>query len=130
MREGDFLLLPYSTRNPIEYSIPLLLYQDGGLLDVPSESSPSSARDSCINKLFNIWSTNWIQKSLQDTGKLFINHDLRYADSVVDSSSFSFLRFLGMTPSEAHSIHVAPLLRRRLMVLETERQRRDISFIK
>ena len=38
-REGDFVQLPYSTRNPIEYTIPTLFLQDGGLLDVPQEDS-------------------------------------------------------------------------------------------
>src|SRR5271168_352423 len=30
MREGDSVLPPYSTRSPIEFSVPTLLYLDGG----------------------------------------------------------------------------------------------------
>jgi DNA helicase INO80 len=66
MREGDFVILPYSTRNPIEYSIPMLFYQDGGFVDIPSETSPS--RSGIMAKLMNIWSTDWIHHSLYHDG--------------------------------------------------------------
>ncbi|KAJ3517373.1 hypothetical protein NLJ89_g556 [Agrocybe chaxingu] len=112
MREGDFVILPYSTRNPIEYSIPARLYQDGGLLDVPSEDSLAPSRSSCLTKLLNIWSTDWIHRS-------------RYHD---DSPSFSFLRFIDMPTSEAHQIHVSPLMRRRLLALEREMAAPDICY--
>ncbi|CAA7266562.1 unnamed protein product [Cyclocybe aegerita] len=112
MREGDFVILPYSTRSPIEYSIPARLYQDGGLLDVPSEDSSAPSRSSCLTKLLNIWSTDWIHRSMY--------HD--------DSTSFSFLRFIGMPTSEAHQIHVSPLMRRRLFALEREMAVPDIRY--
>lgn len=70
MREGDFLILPYSTRSPIEYSIPLLLYQEGGLLHVPLETSTSPSQSGCLNKLLNIWTTDWMHHSLYDDGLL------------------------------------------------------------
>ncbi|GLB36274.1 putative DNA-binding domain containing protein [Lyophyllum shimeji] len=104
LREGDVISLPYSTRNPIEYSIPALFYRGGGLLDVPSmEPVPGSQRGSIL-KMFNIWSTDWMHKSLHDDA----------------SSSFSFLRMLDMSPSEAHSIHTAPIIRRRLLAVGQE----------
>lgn len=65
-REGDFVQLPYSTRNPIEYEIPRLLYNDGGLVDVPRENAPVSAERGPLATLFNIWSTDWIQRSLEE----------------------------------------------------------------
>jgi DNA helicase INO80 len=71
MREGDFVSLPYSTRNPIEFTIPELLYQDGGMLSVPSETSSSVSQSSCLSKLMNIWTTDWIHRSLYDEGKFF-----------------------------------------------------------
>jgi chromatin-remodeling ATPase INO80 len=70
-REGDFITLPYSTRNPIEYAIPELLYRDGGLLDVPNERSKGLLNSACLTKLFNIWSTDWIQRSLYEEGNLY-----------------------------------------------------------
>ncbi|KIM48080.1 hypothetical protein M413DRAFT_62469 [Hebeloma cylindrosporum] len=102
MREGDFLILPYSTRSLIEYSVPSLLYQDGGIMDVLSRHSTSPSQSSCLTKLCNIWSTDWIHHSLYDDA----------------SSSFSFLRFLDMQPSEAHLIHISPFIRRQIMSLE------------
>lgn len=68
-REGDFISLPYSTRNPIEYAIPELFYRDGGLLDVPNEGTNDLSGNGCLTKLFNIWSTDWIQRSLYEEGE-------------------------------------------------------------
>lgn len=68
-REGDFVDLPYSVRNPVQISIPKLFYQDGGLLDVPSASAESK-NTGILGRLCNIWSTNWIHRSLYDTGEL------------------------------------------------------------
>lgn len=107
-REGDYLIVPYSTRNPIEYAIPTLFYLDGGLLDVPTENSTYLRSDSSVlRKMMNIWSPDWIERSLCE-------------DSL---SGFSFLRFLDMTAGEAHALHVAPLLHRRLLALEEEAER-------
>lgn len=120
MREGDFLILPYSTRSPIEYSVPLLLYQDGGMVDIPSEKSSSAAHSGCLSKLFNIWSTDWIHQSLYNEGSwsffmVYENPELTYIRP--ESTSFSFLRFIDTPTAEAHQIHVFPLLRRRLIEL-------------
>ncbi|KAL0951029.1 hypothetical protein HGRIS_007769 [Hohenbuehelia grisea] len=103
-REGDFVEMPYSTRNPIEFTIPELLYTDGGLLGVPSEDSTSPQHSSFLSKLMNIWSTDWIHKSL-------------YED---DSDSFSFLRFTNLSPQETHSLHISPLTRRALLAVQEE----------
>ena len=40
-REGSLVALHYSTRSPIELSVPELFYVDSGFLWVPSEESPS-----------------------------------------------------------------------------------------
>ncbi|TFK30564.1 DNA ATP-dependent helicase [Coprinopsis marcescibilis] len=101
-RDGFFVLLPYSTRNPIDYEIPQLLYQDGGLLDVPSKASNSPQQSSVLTKLLNIWNTDWISNSIQSS----------------HSSSFSFLYLLGMSPQEAHHLHVSTLLQRELLRFE------------
>ncbi|PFH54596.1 hypothetical protein AMATHDRAFT_52228 [Amanita thiersii Skay4041] len=105
-REGDFVLLPYSTRNPIEYTIPGLFYTDGGLIHFPGEQVVGASRTSSLQKLFNIWSTDWIHKSVEDNAP----------------SSFSFLRLLDMSPGEVHSLHVVPLMRQRLYAVEKERK--------
>ncbi|KAJ7727846.1 SNF2 family N-terminal domain-containing protein [Mycena maculata] len=104
MREGDFVSLSYSTRNPIEFQIPELLYQDGGILTVPSENSTSASQSSCLSKLFNIWSIDWIHRSLYDEV----------------SSSFAFLRLLDSSAKEAHALHLSPLITRRLSAVHDE----------
>ena len=65
-REGDFVQLPYSTRNPIEYTIPTLFLQDGGLLDVPQEDSLMKTGDGPLARMMNIWSTESIHRSLSE----------------------------------------------------------------
>lgn len=72
MREGDFISLSYSANNPITFTIPKLLYQDGGLLDVPGNST-YAFRNSTLNSMFSIWSTDWIHQSLYASGKIFNN---------------------------------------------------------
>ncbi|CAK5264971.1 unnamed protein product [Mycena citricolor] len=107
-REGDFVLMPYSTRNPIEFSVPELMFTGGGLLRVPSEDSTVPSQSSCLNKLMNIWSLDWVHRSLYEEA----------------SSSFSFLRLIDSSPREAHDLHLAPLISRRLTAI-----RHDISAV-
>jgi chromatin-remodeling ATPase INO80 len=57
-REGDFLTLSNSSRNPIEFDIPELFYVDGCIPGVPSESRHQ------IPEKFKIWSAEWIHHSL------------------------------------------------------------------
>ncbi|GJE85992.1 SNF2 family N-terminal domain-containing protein [Phanerochaete sordida] len=106
-REGDFVDLPYSTRNPIDYEIPRLLYEDGGLLDVPREDARLHQDRGPLATLYNIWSTDWIQKS-EDA-----------------DAGFSFLRFANLSPSEAHDIHLMPAFRQRLAALRQEAELLD-----
>ena len=70
-REGDFVQLPYSTRNPIELAIPKLLYLDGGLVNVPQEKSRLRPDDSVFTKLMNIWSTDSIHRSFYDDSEYY-----------------------------------------------------------
>jgi len=65
-REVEPVDLPNSSRNPIEFNIPGLFWEDGGLLDVPCESDELRSDSGCLTKLMNIWSTDWIHRSLQE----------------------------------------------------------------
>ncbi|KAG7099337.1 hypothetical protein E1B28_001194 [Marasmius oreades] len=103
-REGDLVSLPYSTRNPISVNIPVLMYRDGGIFNVPREESAHDTNH--LSKLMSIWSTEHIYTSLYD--------DSSYA--------FSFLRLLRMSPQEAHSLHVSPLIKRTLAAIDAEAQ--------
>lgn len=121
MREGDFLTLPYSTRNPIKFEIPELLYADGGMLDVPRFDS--SSPDGCLSKLMNIWSTEWIHRSLYNPeGNELASSPChrKLTLFLLGSSAWSFLRLLDMSPREAHSLHVSPLIRRQLLARQDE----------
>jgi chromatin-remodeling ATPase INO80 len=64
-------MAPYSTRSPIEYSIPELLCLDGGLTDVPYDGPGTAINQSqgVLHKLMSIWKTDWIQRSLADDGE-------------------------------------------------------------
>jgi DNA helicase INO80 len=64
-REVEPVDLPNSSRNPIEFKIPELLWEGGGLLDVPHEGDELRGDSNCLAKLMNIWSTDWIHRSLQ-----------------------------------------------------------------
>ncbi|EKM60935.1 uncharacterized protein PHACADRAFT_247165 [Phanerochaete carnosa HHB-10118-sp] len=103
-REGDFVDLPYSARNPIEFEIPSLLYEDGGLLDVPSENASLRYEKGPLATLYNIWSTDWIQRSMLEDA----------------NSGFSFLRFVDVSPAEAHETYLMPIFQRRLAALRQE----------
>lgn len=65
-REGDLISVPYSSTNPIEYHIPELFYDDGGLLDIACENHHLQSRSRCARNLFNIWDTERVYKSLYD----------------------------------------------------------------
>lgn len=101
-REGDFIFAPYSTRNPIQYTIPELFYLDGGLREVPTESALAKTGPGVLASLMNIWSPDVIHKSLQSE----VN------------STWGFLRFTSTSPSEAHTIFASSLIRRRLLAIE------------
>lgn len=73
-REGDVVQAPYSTRNPIEYSIPELFYRDGGLLAIPHENSLAKTGPGCLARLMNIWSTDNIFRSFVDDGEHRASH--------------------------------------------------------
>ncbi|EIW86595.1 hypothetical protein CONPUDRAFT_45589 [Coniophora puteana RWD-64-598 SS2] len=107
-REGDFVTLPYSTRNPIKYTLPELIYLDRGLVDVPHEEPAMRSRGADLNGLFNIWSKDWIHQSM-------------YND-IESSPAFAFLRLLNSSPSKAHELHVSPWIRRRLLEVEADIQ--------
>ena len=71
-REVEPVDLPNSSRNPIEFNIPELFWEDGGLLDVPRESDELRNDSSCLTKLMNIWSTDWMYRSLQEGATYYL----------------------------------------------------------
>jgi DNA helicase INO80 len=69
-RDVDVIHAPYSSKNPIDYSIPELFYLDGGLVDVPREDSSMKAGPGVLAHLMNVWSPETIVRSLSEPGKL------------------------------------------------------------
>ncbi|CAJ0918893.1 15925_t:CDS:10 [Entrophospora sp. SA101] len=100
-REGDKLYLPYSTKNLISYHLPKLVYRDGGILEVPRENSNAGSRKFVLDHLMNIWSPDYIHKSIND----------------YENDTFGFLRFIDTSPSEASSIFRSNIVQKWLMHL-------------
>ncbi|KAI8995491.1 SNF2 family N-terminal domain-containing protein [Trametes punicea] len=110
-REGDFVQLPYSTRNPIEYAVPKLFWEDGGLLDVPQEDSLKRTGDGPLARMMNIWSTDTIYRSLHDE----------------ERSEFAFLKFIDISPSEASAMHNLPTFARQMKALQLEERWNELE---
>lgn len=68
-REGDFISCHYSTRSHFELPLPKLLYQDGGILAIPNENAPLRTERGVLQRLTNIWSTDYIKRSLEEDGE-------------------------------------------------------------
>lgn len=68
MREGELLECPYSTQNPIVLTVPELFFLDGGLLDVPGETSRIGLEKRWLENVMSIWSTASIELSLRKSG--------------------------------------------------------------
>ncbi len=114
----------YSTRNPIKYSIPELLYLDGGLRNIPYDGPgiPVQPDQGVLHKLMNIWATDWIQHSIVNDCEslqiLPIFCEIPQVFSV--NSPFSILPLLNLSPGETHKLYESALLRRCLVALEEE----------
>lgn len=121
-REGDLIQLPYSTRNPIELTVPKLLYHEG-FLDVPREEGRSAVDTRHVANLMNIWSTDWIHRSLLDEGVLPSRPLISvWLNSIIAQSAFTFLKLLDLTPSDAHKIHDSSLIQRTLEAIRQEEE--------
>ncbi|KAI5480383.1 SNF2 family helicase Ino80 [Pseudohyphozyma bogoriensis] len=83
VRDPEVLEVPYATSSMIEYRIPKLLYREGGMVAVPGEKSKAGSDSLHLNHLLNIWTPDYIQKSLK-----------------ADDSTFSFARGLKLSPAE------------------------------
>jgi DNA helicase INO80 len=108
-RESEFSLLSYSTRNPIEYRIPSLFYEDGGILNVPCENSVFHSRDGGFSKRFSIWSTDWMHQSLHTSGRLLLTCGVISSDG----ETRIFLLFLSPylrhdSNGSPHTSHISP----------------------
>ncbi|KAF9580671.1 putative DNA helicase ino80, partial [Lunasporangiospora selenospora] len=103
-REGDDLYVAYTTRSNISYSIPKRFYRDGGLLNIPCESSNAGSDTKYLDNLLNIWNPGNIVESMYEQD---------------GHGAFSFLRFVDYSPSEANKLFHASVMDRFCHHLET-----------
>ncbi|GAA5883208.1 hypothetical protein JCM16303_007306 [Sporobolomyces ruberrimus] len=85
IRDPEVLDLPYATHSEIEYTIPKMLYREGGILNVPGANSRAGSDTLNLDRLLNIWQPAYISQSLKE-----------------NSSTFAFTRGLNYSPAEAH----------------------------
>lgn len=92
LREGPFVQVGYSVRNPIQYDLPRVLCNDVGRLDIAGPNNPRAGfrrggfKADKFGGLMRIWSSAHIQSSMEQ------------------DDAFSFLRFVDTSVGEAASI--------------------------
>jgi len=69
IRDPEVLDLPYATHSEIEYTIPKLVYREGGMLKVPGSASRAGSDTLYLNRLMNIWQPDRISQSLKENSK-------------------------------------------------------------
>jgi len=85
VREGNDVLVGYSTRNSIEYNVPRLVWnEDGRVQKVARGNDKAGFRNKYLNHMMNIWSPDNVREST--SGK----------------DAFSFLRFADASTAEVH----------------------------
>ncbi|KAA8567523.1 hypothetical protein EYC84_007999 [Monilinia fructicola] len=83
LREGPNVIVAYSARNMIEYSLPRLIWREGGRLDLPGRDNENAGvKAKCLESLFNIWKPENIVESSKEVG------------------AFSWLRFVNTSVQE------------------------------
>ncbi|GAA6008831.1 hypothetical protein JCM11491_003799 [Sporobolomyces phaffii] len=85
IRDPEVLDVPYATHSEIEYTIPKMLYREGGMVKVPGPGSRAGSDTLHLDRLMNIWQPAYISQSLKE-----------------NNSTFAFSRGLKYSPSELH----------------------------
>ena len=95
LREGQNIMVAYSTRSFIEYSLPRLICRNGGRLDVPGAENPKSGfTGHYLYNLMNVWNAENVHQSSRQNG------------------AFSWLRLANLSASEASAIVKRDLFQR------------------
>ena len=68
-REGDFVSCHYSTRSPLDMTVPELFYLDNALPELQDEKMPRKPDSWVLHNLMNIWQTDWIKRSIEEDGE-------------------------------------------------------------
>jgi DNA helicase INO80 len=102
LREGHYIQLGYSTRNPIQLDLPRVLCNDDGRLDIAGPNNPRAGfvqagyRTSALGNLMRIWTPENV------------------SDSNLNDGEFSFLRFIDHSAAEACQVGTSGVYERAL----------------
>jgi DNA helicase INO80 len=102
LREGPTLQVPYTATNLINYRVPVLVYRNGGRLDLPGPDSDAGTRYSVLRNRLNIWKPDYIWRSIATNG------------------AFSWVSHSGVSPGEV-SAAFHRLLMDKLMLMRENR---------
>ena len=110
MREGSFVHVGYSIKNPIEYDLPKLLCNDEGRLDIagPANKRAGFIRHATSN-MFNIFTPQHVENSSKEDG------------------TFSFLRFIDQSASDLSRSAQSGVLERSLTMSITPQSQGDFT---
>ena len=107
MREGSFVQVGYSIRNPIEFDLPRVLCNDAGRLEI---AGPNNERAGLSKKLtqhmFNIFDADYVHESSRENGAFSF---LRFVDASAGEISKAghsglFERAMGLTSQSKRSL--------------------------
>ncbi|EHY57140.1 putative DNA helicase ino80 [Exophiala dermatitidis] len=110
LREGYFVQVGYSVRNPIQYDLPRVLCNDVGRLDIAGPNNPKAGfrragfKKDKLSGLMRIWTQEHIKSSAENHG------------------AFSFLRFVDTSVQEASSIGSSGLFERAIKLRKQHRR--------
>lgn len=102
LREGYYIQLAYSARNPVRLDLPRILCNDVGRLDKAGPNNPRAGferagfRADAMSQMMRIWTSDYIKESDSKDG------------------AFSFLRFADASASEAAEVGTTGLFERAL----------------
>lgn len=102
MREGPLINVGYSTRNLIEYSLPRLIWREGGRLDLPgSDNAIAGTKSKLLHTELNIWRPEYIKQHSEGNG------------------AFSWLRFINRSPQDVFKCHRDDIFTRAVSLSQT-----------
>lgn len=69
VRDPEVLDVPYATASTIQYAVPKLVYREG-MVNVVGERSRKGSDTLHLDRLLNIWTPDYIQRSLKQQGRI------------------------------------------------------------
>ncbi|CCD54345.1 similar to SNF2 family helicase/ATPase (Ino80) [Botrytis cinerea T4] len=112
LREGPNVTVAYSARNLIQYSLPRLIWREGGRLDLPGhDNEGAGVKAKCLESLFNVWKPENIVDSSEEDG------------------AFSWLRFTNTSVQEASAASSKDLFARAVDIVKKPQTLGRLSIV-